>query len=197
MNFVLLAQSDMNDQDAIKDLAKAPGGLVLMFTDAKEEDKVRVPKEFLPKEMYRKIKLKRKNTAIITNTICHQITHKLDQFTQHPGVVSEHLKLADCAESARMIGIHVDEDVQECKEGKRLATALVAKITSLDTNPDSTTMVKDRMLPLQGPNLWQAWTEHDKEQHRHINRGSRSIEQYNSEKEKEKIAATHCQKLLP
>ena len=100
-------------------------------------------------------KTEEKSAAIIKNTICHQITHKLDQFAQHPGVVSEQLKLADCAEIARMMEINVDEDIQECKEGKQLATTLVAKITSLDTDPDScsTARVKDRMLPLQGPDM--------------------------------------------
>ena len=140
-----------------------------MFTDAKEEDKVRVPKEFLPRKMYREIKLKRKTAAIIKNTIHHQITHKLDQFTQHPGVVSGQLKLADCAKIARTIGIHVDEDIQACKEGKQLATILVEQITSLDTDPDSTASAKDKMLPLQSPKLWHTWAKHDKEQHRHLN----------------------------
>ena len=60
MNFVLLTQSDMNDHSTIKflqDLAKAPGGLVLMFSDAKE---VQVPKGFLPRNMYNRLKLKKK-----------------------------------------------------------------------------------------------------------------------------------------
>ena len=141
----------MNDQGAIRllqDLAKAPGGLVLMFTDAKEEDNVRVPR-ILPRKMYRKIKLKRKNAAIIKNTIRYQITHKLDQFTQHPGVVSGQLRLAYCAMIARMMGINVDEDIQECEEGKQLAVTLVVQIISLDTDPDSTASAEDKMLPLQ------------------------------------------------
>jgi len=63
----------------------------------------------------------------------------------------------------------------------------------MDTNPESTANVKQRMLPLQGPNMWQAWAKHDKEQHRHINRGSREIEQYNSEKEKDKVTVRRKQ----
>lgn len=52
---------------------------------------------------------------------------------------------------------NVDENIQECKEGKQLATILIAKITSLDTDPDSTGSVKEMMLPLQGPKLWHQW----------------------------------------
>ena len=192
MNFVLLTKRDMNDHNGIKvlqDLMKAPGGLVLMFSDAKEDDKIKIPKGTLERNMYNRIKLNKKNAATIKNEICRQITQKLDQHTQCAGVVSKQFKsLTDCAKIARMIGILVDEDIEDCKEGKKLATALVAEITSLDTDLVSTASVKDRMLPLQGPKLWHTWAKHDKEQHRHINRGSRGIEQYNSEKETEKIA---------
>ena len=59
MNFVLLTQSDIKDPHGIKilqDLAKAPGGLVLMFPDVKEDGKVKIPKEDLPRKMYKKEK---------------------------------------------------------------------------------------------------------------------------------------------
>ena len=192
MNFVLLTKRDMNDHNGIEvlqDLAKAPGGLVLMFSDAKEDDKIKIPKGTLPRNMYNRIKLNKKNAATIKNEIRRQITQKLDQHTQSTGVVSKQfISLTDCAKIARKVGILVDEDNEDCKEGQKLATALVAQIISLDKNPDSTASVKNGMLPLQGPKLWHMWAKHDKEQHRHINRGSRGIEQYNSEKEKEKIA---------
>ena len=185
MNFVLLTQRDMNDCKGIKvlqELAKAPGGLVLMFSDAKEDDKI-------PQwNACNKMKLKKKNAGTIKNEIRCQIRHKLDQHAQHPREDPRQLRLTDCAEVARKIGIYVDEDIQECEEGKQLATNLLAEITALDTDPESTARVKDRMLPLQGPTMWHAWAKHDKEQHRHFYRGSRGIEQYISEKEKAKIA---------
>ena len=191
MNFVLLTQRDIEDYNGVKllqELAKVPGGLVLMFSDAKEDDRVKIPKETLQKDMYRRVKLKGKKAATIKSEICCQITWKLDQHAQHPEKVSEQLRLTECAGTARRIGIYVDEDNENCKKGKQLAIVLVTKIRSLDTVPDSTASVKKRMLPLQSPELWHEWAKHDKEQHRHINRGSRGIEQYNSEKEKEKIA---------
>ena len=188
INFVLLTQRDLKDQNGVKllqDLAKAPGGLVLMFSDAKEDDKVKISRKILSRKAYSKLKLRKENAAAIKNEIRHQIMQKLDQLLAGD---SKHLRLTDCAEIARNIGIDVDEHVQECKEGKQLATALVAKITALDTDPDSTARVKDKMLPLQGPTMWHEWAKQDKEQHRHLNRGSRGIEQYNSEKEKGKLA---------
>ena len=191
MNFVLIDQRDTNDQNGIKvlqDLANAPGGLVLIV----EDGKVKIPEETLQTDMYNKIKIRGKNAATIRREIRCQITQKLRQHAKHSGEVSE-LKLTDCAEIARKLGIHVDEDIQECKEGKQLAIDLVAEITSLDTDPDSTASVKDRILPLQSPKLWHTWAKHDKEQHRHLNRGSSSIKQYNSEKETEKMAIRRLQ----
>ena len=187
MNFVLLSRKDVNDHNGItvlQNLAKAPGGLVLMFSDASHYDEVIVPNETLPRKVYGKIRLKAKSAATIKKEICHRITKKLDECGKQS---TEQLKLTDCAEIARMIGIHVDEDIQGCKEGKRIATTLVAEIISLDTDPDSTASVKLKLLPLQGSELWHAWAKHDKEQHRHLNRGARGIEQYKSQKEIEKI----------
>ena len=186
MNLVLLTQGDIKDQRRIsilQDLAKAPGGLVLMFSDAQEDGKVKISQEILPRKMYSRIKLKKKNAVTIRDEIRSQIIQKL-----HECRASGPLSLTYCAEIARKIGICVDEDVHDCQKGKQLATVLVAEIKSLDTDPDSTASTKERMLPLQGPNMWQAWAKHDKEQHRHIYRGSRGIEQYNSEKEKDKVA---------
>ena len=117
-----------------------------------------------------------------------QITQSLNKHAQNPGGISGKVRLVDCAKIARAIGIQVDEDIQECKEGKQLATTLVDNILLLDTDTDSTAKVKDMMLPLQSSKMWQTWAKHDKEQYRHIHRGSSGIEQYNSEKEKEKIA---------
>ena len=185
MNLVLLTQGDIKDQRGIsilQDLAKAPGGLVLMFSDVQEDGKVKISQEILPRKMYSRIKLKKKNAVTIRDEIHSQIIQKL-----HECRASGPLSLTYCAEIARKIGICVDEDVHDCQKGKQLATVLVAEIKSLDTNLDSTAHVKDRILPLQGPRLWQAWAKHDKEQHRHIYKGSRGIEQYNSEKEKYKI----------
>jgi len=189
INFVLLNQCDMNDNgiEILQDLVKAPGGLVLMFSDAKEEDKVKIPKGCSLK-MHSKMKLKRKNAASIKCEIRDHITQKLNECLQSSGEIPEQLRLTDCAEIARTVGIHVDEDIQECKEGNQLAQTLIAEITSLDTDPDSTASVKDKMLPLQSPKLWHEWAKHDKEQHRHIYRGSRGIEQYISQKEKDKVA---------
>ena len=188
MQSYLLTQRDLNDQRAIillQELAKAQGGLVLMFSDT---NKVKIPKETLTKEMYSRLKLKTKNDATIKNEIRGQIKKKLNECEHISGGVAKQLRLTDCGEIAKKTGILVDEDIQECKEGKQLAIELVEKILLLDTDPDSTASAKDRMLPLQGPKLWHVWAKHDKEQHRHLNRGSKGIEQYNSEKEKEKIA---------
>ena len=194
INFVLLNQCDMNDNGIklLQELVKAPGGLVLMFSDAKEEDKVKTPKG-CPLKMYSKIKLKRKNAASIKCEIRDHITQKINECLQSSDEIPEQLRLTDCAEIAKTVGIHVDEDIQECKEGKQLAQTLIAEITSLDTDPDSTASVKDKMLPLQSPKLWHEWAKHDKEQHRHINRGSRGIEQYISQKEKDKVAVRRKQ----
>jgi len=191
LNFVLLTQRDLKDQDGVKllqDLAEAPGGLVLMFSDAKQDDKVKISRKMLSKKTYSKLKLKEKNAAAIKNEIRHQIIYRYRLY-QHSAGDSKQLSLTDCAEIARKIGIDIDEHVQECKEGKQLAAHLVREITSLDySDSNAPGSVKDRMLPLQGLTMWHEWAKQDKEQHRHLNRGSKGIEQYISEKEMGKLA---------
>ena len=188
INFVLLTQRDLEDQNGVKllqDLAKAPGGLVLMFSDAKQDDKVKISRKMLSRKTYSKLKLKKENAAAIKNEVRRQIMRRLDQ---HSAGDSKQLRLTDCAEIARKIGIDVDEHVQECKQGKQLATDLVAEITSLDTDSNASGSVKEKMLPLQGPTMWHEWAKQDKEQHRHLKRGSKGVDQYNSEKEMGKLA---------
>lgn len=44
--------------------------------------------------------------------------------------------------------------------------------------------VKEKLLPLQGPNLWQEWTKNDKEEYRQRKRGGMTIESYSGVQQK-------------
>ena len=76
-----------------------------MFSDAKEDDKLKIPPKVLSRKKYSKVKLKKKNAASIKNEICHQITQMLNQHAQDPCGALKHPSLTYCSKIARCIGI--------------------------------------------------------------------------------------------
>ena len=173
MNFVILSATDLNDKagiELLKQLAQAPGGLVLMFhTRVKKAQEVELSESI---QHYHKIKIKGVSAADFTSTIRDRICLKLTGSEQH------FVKLSDCAEFARANGICVDEDDPECTKAKILATEMMNKLPV-------EMVIKDEIFPLQGKSLWYEWANHDKEQHRH-KECSETIENYIAQKEEEK-----------
>ena len=75
------------------------------------------------------------------------------------------------------MGIKVDENDDKSIEGKQLALNLMDHVTSIK----DACKIKQKMLPLQGPDLWHKWAGYDKERNRHSNRKETSITTYNSD----------------
>ena len=78
----------------------------------------------------------------------------------------DYRKLTDFGAIAREMQIQVDEDNEECKNGKSLAEEVMINIKSV-----SLTEAKSKMLPIQGPDLWQKWAELNKESYRKLDVG--------------------------
>ena len=169
MFFVLLTKESVNDQtmQLLHKLNETPGGVALMFSDLKGNE------TFKNEEMLKGmliIKLRGKNNAQIRSQIRKEMVAKLQTSARN------HCKsLSTCIESARAIGISIDEDDIGCGEGMKLACKVMEQVKSV-----SGIEAKFEMLPLQGPKLWHKWAMHDKESYRHLakNRAA-TIDKYN------------------
>ena len=179
MNFVLLTEDNLDEKGIkiLQDLAKAPGGIVLMFLDAefKQQERMTRLMETIPKSQCFRMRLSGKSAADIKVSVRDQINKKLTCSQQ------EFRTIEHCARIARANGIDVDEDDPDCVQGRALASEIQDALAKLPTSD------KDTVLPLQSRKLWHEWARHDKERHRHINKGAKRIEQYNSEKDNEKF----------
>ena len=181
MTFVLLTQSSI-DNDAVELLHKlknSPGGMALMFSDLKNNEKFKNPKieQMLTGMLI--IKLKGKNYAQIRSEIRKEMVAKLQTKAR-----SHCRSLSSCVDSARAIGIQIDEDDTGCKDGRKLADNVMEKVTSISAHE-----AKLKMLPLQGPDLWHKWAVYDKESYRQLGRGlACNVDVYNSDMDKKKKA---------
>ena len=92
------------------------------------------------------------------------------------------ISLSECAKDCHTLRINTDEDDEHCKFCKDLAQNVIK-----DIKQQFPTEAKSNILPLQGPNLWHQWAQHDKESNRHVVRYKTSIEHYNSLKDSEKL----------
>ena len=180
MTFVLLTEDNLDEKGVqiLKDLADdAPGGIVLMFLDKKftpKHEGMKLLTDSIPKEKFFRMKLSGKSAADIKASVRDQINKKLSS-------QDEFRTIEDCARIARANGINVDEDDPDCVQGRALANEIQDALAKLPTSD------KNALLPLQGQTLWHKWAMHDKELHRHVHKGNKGIEQYNSQKENDKF----------
>ena len=179
MNIVLLTELNEEHINIIEILAKAPGGVVLMFLDEKfTQQRISDLMMKVTKSQCYRMKLSGKSAADIKKSLREQINLRLStrQMT--------FMTITDCAKVAReltcKVGIVIDEDNPQCVQGKKLADNIKVKLDELQKSD------KDTVLPLQSRKMWHEWAMHDKERHRHVNKGSKGIEQYNSMKEDDK-----------
>ena len=183
MVFVLVNEDDINESSLklLTNLSKVPGGVTLIFPELEDDQ----PFESKETEQFLSgisdngvsvIKLAGKNGAEIRNEIRDNILAKL----KLPSV-KQCKKLCACTEIARKLNILVDEDNEECKEGKLLAQNLMKKVKSLDI-----TKAKAKLLPLQGSSLWHTWAKLDKESYRQISREDTDMKTYSKQMEVQK-----------
>ena len=164
MNVVLLTEMDLDERGmgVLQQLAQAPGGLELLFFESEGKEG------------------KKDSLAEIGKSIRNHIKKMLSQNNMKV------TKLADCAEIAHNNGMFVDEDTPECAQGRE--NVMDNSIQMILAN--SSDIVIDEMLPLQGTKMWHEWAWHDKEQHRHSNRGNKANKY---EKERDKFAVRMLQ----
>jgi len=185
MSCVLLQENDLDDEafELLGKLEKSPGGVIVMFTDLKGNQKFKNEKinQHQTNGMCM-IKLKGKNYAQIRNEVRKEILSKLN-----PSKRTHYKKLSECVEIAQSFGIQIDEDDDGCKDGKMLAKGVMEQITSLPAHES-----KLKILPLQGPDLWHKWATLDKESYRQLSR-NKKVDVYSKDMEARKKAVRQNQ----
>ncbi|KAM4690557.1 interferon-induced very large GTPase 1-like [Rhinophrynus dorsalis] len=126
------------------------------------------------------IGLQNQNEAELMDTLMLTLRHLLK-------LAPQSLTLEACGEIARQHGFLVDEDRNECKEGKAFAETMMCLLKDNDLPK-----AKKEILPLSG-HLWSLWCKKDKELTRLQNKKNRSIEKHRSEIESEKKLIRHEQ----
>ena len=166
LTFVFLTKDDLSEERVkLLEHYSEASELVLLFLDLKESQK--------PKNLsndYKSIGLKNKNLAEINKRICKQITAKLT--SRH-----ETTTLESCGKTAKKVGIHVDEDCPECCAGQQLAKRVMLQLRRDKDDAD----IKNKILPLQGKELWHEWAKFNKEMHRYLNKVDKTARMYDTE----------------
>ena len=168
INFVLLNLTDLGDKrssEVLKNLAKTPGGLVLLVATPTVPDntvwkgQLKEVQALLPKDKFDMIVLDM-NEADIRDKVRLKIKQKIEMPKRKFCVLEE------CSEIAHKYQIITDEDEEDVVKGKKLACELKEV---LKKHSESNKSVKE-LLPLQGRELWHEWAKHNKEQYRQFDR---------------------------
>ena len=190
MSFVVLTRGDL-DQEGIavlQELSNEPGGVVLLLCGkeartqgtAKNNEEIQ---ESLHKVQIHELKsnnpysIKKLVRCIMKKSLCEEWKDASVDMKQ----------ICDCTDIARRNGILVDEDGDSLTQGQEL-------VCMLNMQSVLKTHSKDQVLQLQSRGMWIKWAELDKEEHRQFNRGSLTIEEYNStiEEEKKRVRQQQC-----
>jgi len=158
MTFAVLLEDNVENNvlNTIEALAASPGGLVIILPDCDSSTKLKDSEHFMKVISNNNIELfdvKYRNDDEVKSDIQKLISNKLASADE-----SKFRKISDYSAIAQQIGIKVDEENSTNKEGQTLAKAVINTLLSV-----SVSEVKAKMLPLQGPDLWQQWAKHDKE----------------------------------
>ena len=179
--FVFLLEENIDDSilKTVEQLAVLPGGLAIMFPDYKHTCTLPNSNSLLSiisEKNISTIDIKDKNEDEIKSQI-HKLISKRISATD----ASQLLSISECAIIAQKIGIRVDEDNADCKEGHALASTMIEILNSVPA-----TNAKAQMLPLQGPDLWHKWAKYDKESFQKLTEGSVTVPYFNKSVEEKK-----------
>ena len=174
MCFILLTEEDLEfDSQTIEILNEFnsyPGAITILNDMKKKPDSLkRVISDT------RMISLAKKNASEIKDSIRQRIKKNLER-VEKPKSIEDLFGI-------REEGILVDESYDSYIKGLNLANRLTSIVTGCREKEPS---LKDAMLPLQGSNLWRAWAANDKELHRHIQRGNKTVNEYTADMNKKK-----------
>ncbi|CAN0431105.1 unnamed protein product, partial [Lampetra fluviatilis] len=160
INVILMSDRDLNDEAKIilQECLKSPKPLVCLWTDRENivggHSGTKV-----------KIAVKNINEAELMDALKSTLNNMLANSTQT-------INLDDCSNIARLHGFTVDEDDEDCREGKSKADDLLSRL-----KVKSLSSMKETFLPLQGQ-LWHEWCKKDKELTRLRVKENQSIEGY-------------------
>ena len=174
---ILIRKRDLTKKeytDVLRTLASTPGGIIVILVDSKyyKEDKL---KRIIKSEAVSVVCLKEKTSATIQSEIQSLISNKLETSSH------KFVSIANCIDIAHKHVIEVDEDEGDCMLGRKAVFQMKQTIDKVEF-----TKIKNKFLPLQGPEMWQKWAEHEKEYYRHKERKSLSPMEYKIIKEHEK-----------
>ncbi|XP_061106745.1 interferon-induced very large GTPase 1-like [Conger conger] len=131
-----------------------------------------------------KIAAKNRSEAELTEEIISSVKQCLSTKLERPS-------LAACLEVARKSQFRIDEDIEQCKEGKELAQHMMSLLKEEKREgrkeEEELMNLKGRHLPLQGK-LWENWCRKDKQQYRLHSTGERNNEMVLSDIRSEKQA---------
>jgi len=187
LSVVLIAEGNI-DEDSIRMLHRfsaAPGGIVLLLDEGKGKKETKESRkkrlellhQLIPEDKCSKVQLKNKNMATIGVKTKQKIVEKLE------GVNPENFQsISTCCKFAYEASLKIDEDNKHSKAGKRMAGLVMEQVHSVHYSD-----VKQKLLPLQGTELWHKWAMHDKERHRQAKGKDTIVSEYNSQKDEEKM----------
>ena len=164
-----VTELDKDTMEVLKMFSLCPGGIVLLDSIGKKPTTV---KEEIPD--VRIINLTKKNVNEVKLSIQRVIKEKLINGKQSQTIEdvckSKHGK------------IHIDEDAFFHHKGLTLANEIISMVTGGRAGS------KEKILPLQGKNLWQNWATLDREVYRQVHRGARSVNKYTAHIKKSKLS---------
>ena len=196
--FVVLLEESLDDSliELMQELANVQGGLVIIFPDY--EHTCTLPKS---KSLLNTISAKHISTLIIEDMNEDEVKSHIQKIISkkmskpHPFAFKA---ISECSTIAHEIGIRIDEDNIDCKEGKILANDMIKVLNDVVPASDA----KARMLPLQGPELWHKWAKYEKESFQKPNKEKVTVPFFNKTVEDKKIKIRqkqrdHTKKLTP
>ncbi|XP_075039418.1 interferon-induced very large GTPase 1-like [Mixophyes fleayi] len=166
---VMFTDSDVKDMKGkvvLQQLLKSPIPLICLLADKeRSQPTLRFEKK--------KIGIKNRNEAELLQEITTAIQSLLL-------ISKRRLSLNKCGSLARSHGFIVDEDREQCKQGREQAEILLSLLKGKNVSARKT-----EFLPLQG-DLWHRWCMKDKELTRLKSKNNLSIEQQRSDIESQK-----------
>ncbi|KAM5148033.1 interferon-induced very large GTPase 1-like [Mantella aurantiaca] len=176
---ILLPQLDTEQAEVLEWLSESKKPLIFLCPDTQE------PSNYL-EETKVQIGIRDRNQAEMLQDISKTIQSLL-AFSQ------KRYSLNICGSIARKHGFVVDEDKEQCKQGKVQAEVLLSLLKEKEVSA-----MKEEFLPLQG-DLWIKWCKKDKELTRLKKNSNMSIEQQrsNTEYEKQAIRNKQLKKAFP
>ncbi len=158
MSFIFLSEQDITkSSECLKKLNSARGKVLFLMNNCSKYEEGEL-KRLVPKcDIINLYNLR--EPAAIVRKIQTLITSRLSKTTSRsPFCMLSNSGLTKCLE----LNIKVDELIQECHNGKEFAQTIMSHINNIPT----ASKVKEKVVPLQGPNLWHKWARLDKQQKR-------------------------------